>query len=255
MQCKKVTVVIPTLQKNKIILSNLIRSLDSDEFVDEIILIDNSLQGFKGNSKKLKVIMPDKNLYVNPSWNLGVKLAKNEIIALLNDDIIIPQGFCGEVGAQITLQTGIAGMCEKCIKELPEVFEIPLKEEIKLEPASYMDYYYGIAMFFHKENYYKIPDEIKIVYGDCWIFMQAKRNKKQNRRICGCTVYHYGSLTSGRVEFNPIAKNDAKIYKRLTVKWYHRLFSYEELWDYHKFRIFGITVRFKKKNALKVRHG
>ena len=119
MQCKKVTVVIPTLQKNKIILSNLIRSLDSDEFVDEIILIDNSLQGFKGNSKKLKVIMPDKNLYVNPSWNLGVKLAKNEIIALLNDDFIIPQGFCGEVGAQITLQKGIEGMCEKCIKEFP----------------------------------------------------------------------------------------------------------------------------------------
>lgn len=246
MQNKKNTAVIPTLQKNKMILSGLIKSLDADKAVDEIILIDNSLQGFEKNSEKLRVIIPETNLYVNPSWNLGVKLANNEIVALLNDDIIIPENFCGDVGAQITPETGIAGMGERCIKELPEAYKIPPKGNIKLEPAPYMDYYYGIAIFFYKDSYYEIPDEIKIVYGDCWMFMQNKRNKKENCRICGCTVYHYGSLSSGRAEFNPIAKKDAKIYKSLILKWYHRLFSYEETWDCHKIRIFGITFRINK---------
>ena len=77
--------------------------------------------------------------------------------------------------------------------------------------------------------------------------MQRERMKRQNYRICGCTIYHYGSLSSSQIEFNPIAKVDAKIYKKLTVKWYHRLFSYEEIWDCHKYRLLGMTLKIKKK--------
>lgn len=73
------TVVIPTLQKNKEVLTKLIDSLDRDTSVTEILLIDNSLAGFKHSSKKLKVITPEANLYVNPSWNLGVENAKMKL--------------------------------------------------------------------------------------------------------------------------------------------------------------------------------
>ena len=93
MSDRKVTVVIPTLQKNTIILNKLISTLEQDNAVDEILLIDNSCQGFLNTSKKLEVVKPECNLYVNPSWNLGVERAKNEIVALLNDDIIIPDNF------------------------------------------------------------------------------------------------------------------------------------------------------------------
>lgn len=250
MQNKKITVIIPTLQKNKEILVKLIQSLDTDDSVNEIILIDNSLQGFEPISKKLEVVTPKENLYVNPSWNLGVEKAKNEIIGLLNDDIIIPQNFCKDVADQMNSKMGIIGMNGNHIEELPEKFEIPPRENITLESASYMDYYYGITMFFYKDNYCKIPDGMNIVYGDSWIFTNCKKTKKQNQRICGCTIYHHGSLSSGMLEFNPIARKDSKIYKKLTVKWYHRLFSYENLWDYHKFRILGLTLRIKKENKL-----
>ena len=81
-----------------------------------------------------------------------------------------------------------------------------------------MDDYYGIAMFFFKEAYNRIPDEIKIVYGDSWIFTHCQRMKRQNYRICGCTIYHYGSLS-----------------------------SYEEIWDCHKYRLLGMTLKIKKK--------
>ena len=53
----------------------------------EIILIDNSLQGFEYNSDKLRIIIPNENLFVNPSWNLGVEKAKFDYVGILNDDI------------------------------------------------------------------------------------------------------------------------------------------------------------------------
>lgn len=246
---KKVSVVIPTLQKNKDLLHKLVENLEKDNSVDEIIVIDNSGQGLSYSSKKLNIISPKQNLFVNPSWNLGVEIAKNEIVALLNDDIIIPINFCHDVISQMRQEMGIVGMNGNKIEAITDINKQPSRENIHLEPASYMDYYYGIAMFFYKSSYNRIPNEIKIVYGDSWIFTSCKRQKKQNQRICGCTIYHYGSLSSGIKNFNPIAKNDSKVYKNLTVKWYHRLFSYEELWDYNKFRILGITLRFKKKEA------
>ena len=46
--------------------------------VDEIIVIDNSLQGIELDSKKLRVIIPNENIFVNPSWNLGVKEADKQ---------------------------------------------------------------------------------------------------------------------------------------------------------------------------------
>ena len=53
-----VTAVIPTLQKNKEILTKLIEALERDTAVTEILLIDNSLIGFKhsSNNSRRKLI-------------------------------------------------------------------------------------------------------------------------------------------------------------------------------------------------------
>ena len=153
MSDRKVTVVIPTLQKNTIILNKLISTLEQDNAVDEILLIDNSCQGFLNTSKKLEVVKPECNLYVNPSWNLGVERAKNEIVALLNDDIIIPDNFCSRVINRMSPEMGIVGMNGTKIESISDINQIPAAENIYLEPASYMDYYYGIAMFFYKTGF------------------------------------------------------------------------------------------------------
>ena len=89
----KISIIIPTLQKNITVLTMLLNQLISDKTVEEIIVIDNSKKRLNKKSNKLKVIIPDKNLYVNPAWNLGVKLAKNEYIGILNDDLIFPNNF------------------------------------------------------------------------------------------------------------------------------------------------------------------
>ena len=77
---RKLSVIIPTLQKNLDFLNQLINSLINDEAVGEIIVIDNSTKGFEYQNEKVRVIVPKQNLFVNPSWNLGTREAKYDIV-------------------------------------------------------------------------------------------------------------------------------------------------------------------------------
>ena len=43
---KKISVVIPTLQRDVETLNNLVSTLVNDAMVDEILIIDNSLQNY-----------------------------------------------------------------------------------------------------------------------------------------------------------------------------------------------------------------
>ncbi len=244
------SVVIPTLQKNVTVFFKLLDNLSNDKSVSEIIVIDNSLKGLDYNSPKLRVIIPKENLYVNPSWNLGVKEAKSEIIGLLNDDISIPENFCSDIIAKMDKTMGIIGMNSGDYIETKDIIgEPPQKTDLFLEKTKYMDLFFGVALFCYKETYPKIPDEIKIVYGDVWLYYQYKKQKKDNYRICGQKIYHLGSLSSSSINFNPICKKDAYLYKKLMVKWYNRLFSYEETWKGYKLRLCGLTFFIPKKNA------
>lgn len=230
-----ISVVIPTLQKDKKCLINLINTILLDDAAGEIILIDNSLKGFEGEDfckdNRVRIITPDKNIYVNPAWNLGVKEAKYDIVALLNDDIALPEGFLSFTKAQMTPDMGVIGFQSDRFVETRDNIEFnPPKENLHLKKTNYMDKYWGIAIFFYKEAYHPIPEDIKIVYGDCWIFYKALKAGRKNYKISGQTIYHLGSLSSGDKGFNPVCKNDAKIYKRLMVRWYNRLLSYEETW-------------------------
>ena len=248
-----ISVIIPTLQRQKHVLKNLIQTLISDCSVGEIIVIDNSCQGLDIEYEKLRVIVPKENLYVNPSWNLGVKEAKYDIVALFNDDLAIPKNFCSDVVMQMDESMGLIGInsqdCMLCIKN---IYNNPQNTNPIIEKADYRSAYFGSIMFFYKDNYVPIPENIKIVYGDDWL---ALNNKNNLYKISNQVVFHLGSLTSGDKKFNPICKNDAKIYKKLTVKWYQRLFSFEKIWDGLKVHILGITLKFIDKKRRMVRNG
>ena len=249
----KVSVVIPTLQKQKDVLINLIKTLISDLSVGEIILIDNSGLGLDITDEKLRIILPTTNLYVNPSWNLGVKEAKFDIIGLFNDDLAIPENFCRDVISQMKLNMGIIGFnSEENMICMDNILNNPNNTNPIIEKAQYRSAYFGSIMFFYKNNYKPIPENIKIVYGDDWL---ADNNKNNLYKISNQIIYHLGSLSSGEKVFNPICKKDAQIYKKLTVKWYQRLFSKQKIWDGVKIRILGITFKFIDKKRRMVRNG
>jgi len=241
------SIIIPTLQKNKEVLYNLIDTLDLDNSVGEIIVIDNSLKGIEYISEKVRVITPKENLFVNPSWNLGVKEAKYDIVALFNDDISISDDFCTNVVSKMTPDMGIVGFNSGDFMTVCDKFsQKPIKSDIALEPIKYMDKYFGVAMFFFKSAYTTIPNDIKIVYGDNWLIYNCKKKNKICYRINNQQILHIGSLSSSNPKLKPICKNDSKIYKKLTTNLKERLYSFEEHWDCYKLRIFGITFKVKK---------
>ena len=240
----KISVVIPTLQKNPLFLKDLLHSLEHDDAVSEIIVIDNSCRGLDFCSGKLKVIVPEANIFVNPAWNRGVREAREEIVALLNDDICIPDDFCSAVAKQMTPTMGILGMARDFVQNIspasPYYATLP-PSAVYLEPAPYIAYNYGVAMFFHKSAFVEIPDKILIWYGDHWIFEKARKLGRQNYFISGVQIQHCTSSTSKSFISSPLHKNDRKYYKKLMYNFFNRLFRFRRTAQGYEVVLFGIT--------------
>lgn len=249
----KLSVVIPTLQKNRNLLIHLLKTLEKDDIVDEIILIDNSLKGLDYTNSKLRVITPEKNLYVNPSWNLGVKEARNEIVALLNDDIIISSNFCSEIVNKMNSSMGCIGVnSSEYVKTTKLIQENTDTNPIELKQEKYMDLFWGIAIFFYKSSYIEIPNELKIVHGDTWLFEKNKQLGRKNYFINGQLIYHFGSLSHGDKSFNPVCVNDKKIFDKLFYPWYKKIFLIEGRMNGVRIILFGLKfiISYKKRKNL-----
>ena len=239
---KKISIVIPTLQKNIEMLNNLVRNLETDEAVSEILVIDNSCKGYTLECAKLRVIVPEENLFVNPSWNLGVKEAKEEVVALLNDDVTLPYSFCSRVIEKMTPDMGIVGFHRDFIDNIPQVMPIPDSTELTLEKATGRCGFFGITMFFYKTSYVEIPEDIKIFWGDDWLYYQNKKLKRENYFIVNQRIYHWGSLSSTDKVVNPYSKKDSKLYRKYTRKWWNYIFNIEPVYKGLRITIFGIEL-------------
>jgi hypothetical protein len=75
-----ISVIMPTMWKPEGVLER-IKLIEEQPSVGEIIVIDNSNDDDKANELlytefcKVTYMNNGENIYVNPSWNLGVKLA------------------------------------------------------------------------------------------------------------------------------------------------------------------------------------
>ena len=162
-----ISIVIPTMQKRLDILENLVKTLNADDSVGEIIIINNAVKPLEFSYDKMRVITPKTNIFVNPAWNLGVKEGVNQYIGLLNDDIIITDNFCSSLLKVLPEKFGVIGYTRESIIPVEQGEQRPDKTDIIIEKSDFIDFGFGIAMFFKKEDYPIIPDCLKIMYGDC----------------------------------------------------------------------------------------
>lgn len=215
------SIIIPTMQKDVEILDKLIFELDNSNLVDEILIIDNSTKGFLSNSKKVRVIVPKKNLFVNSAWNLGVREAKNEIVGIFNDDILLPLNFIEEVNSfiQKTPGFGIIGLDSNYIRnyEKKDFETYPNNSKLTFKPFDKTIYteYFGSAFFIKKENYYEIPKNIKVWCGDNYLLKKNLDNHKTNYEIIGAEIKHLKSMTVGNKKFEKICENDVYNYAKI----------------------------------------
>lgn len=179
--------------------------LSNHPLVGEIILIDNNPQTDTNITiPKVIHIKEDKNTYVNPAWNKGVSLAKYNKLLILNDDVETEWGVIDLVYDYITDDIGLIGAGVSCWQYNGGV--------PKIEETSFRTNCYGCLMFVHKNSYKHIPEQLKVHYGDDWLFT---KNGNKNYEIKNWKMGGDSEQTSGLPEFNEIKQNDAKVYNNL----------------------------------------
>jgi len=200
-----ISVVMPTMWKPETSLSTL-EQISLNSHVGEIIVIDNSLQDVDlTHISKIVHIKEPENIYVNPAWNKGVLLSKYDKIFLASDDVVSNWDIISLLYEHITEDKGIIGPHWTCWHEIKD-------EGVYLNPTNARPNCYGAAMFFHKKSYTEIPNELKIHYGDDWIFT---RSGKQNYEFFNWALRGDSEQTSGLPTFNEVKNQDRIIYNNL----------------------------------------
>lgn len=209
-----ITVIIPTLWKINRLYETL-SELENCESVDQIILIDNTGIEKIISNKKLTYVLEKENTYVNPAWNKGITLSRNDNICILNDDIWFDWTKLKEIEEIISPDIGLIGMS-------PKNYNLHVDENltfVKINPdwktsKGHRPMGYGCCLFIHKNNWIPIPDEMKVWAGDDYIFYY--RNNLSNYMVEGLKCSGHISYTCNSLEnIDEISKNDMFIMKDL----------------------------------------
>jgi glycosyltransferase involved in cell wall biosynthesis len=218
-----ISIIIPTLWlPGEKFVCRLLRRLDREKTVGEIILIDNNPSRAPKEIKKIRKLrhLPQSsNQYVNPSWNQGVKKARFKFIALCNDDIIPPSKlFSTALRILIDnpfLPIGVIGTRGNCYTGKKQAE----KQTASIHVASKREYGFGSMMFMRRLNYSPIPSWIRINAGDDWLFSDQIRKGNFNMTIGSISIKQKSqkhSISSKREEFHPIRLSDLENHNALT---------------------------------------
>lgn len=213
------TIIMPSLFKIPRIYQTLVE-LSNCEWVDEIILIDNTPNTKKLDLPKLNHICEGNNTYINPAWNKGAALASTDCLCFLNDDVWFDWSNLKAISEFVTKDVGMVGMSTENYKSevinryqvatnIDNNFGFKLIEPTYKSSKGERPLGFACCFFIHKDNWVDIPHEIKLWAGDDWQFYA---NPNKNYVIEGLKCE--GSIASTlddkslEVEFNPIKHND-----------------------------------------------
>jgi FkbM family methyltransferase len=152
------------------------RALDgyiAHNLVEEVILINNDVSKTPDWSQlrhpKVKIFNQRENIKVNPGWNLGVTLAKNDKLCIANDDIEFDIRLFDKIYGRVIPELGAHGIItgEAHFNQPPTTDgSISFK---RWYPGDII-HCFGQLMFVHKANWIPIRPELEIYFGDDTIF-------------------------------------------------------------------------------------
>jgi len=195
------SIIIPTLWRPATV-SQLLESLQVSEHVHEVIVIDNcqSTRPALPEFSKVRIIDKGTNLFVNPSWNLGVKLARSESICICNDDILFPENLLGYMRHQ---------RLQKVIGLHPSSYSKSRDEapEPRLEEGAHIIHNWGSMLFLRKSQYQPIPDNLKVWWGDAWLAQEMGP-----ARCVHTAIQTEHSVSAGASEFRSVKDADTELW-------------------------------------------
>ncbi len=205
----KISVVIPTMWKGEYI-EQVLNNLQNLNRVDEIIIIDNSPMDINVNISifsKVVHIKMESNIFVNPAWNLGTKLAKNEIISLMQDDVFFNTDFFETIEIEDDCLIGVS-----VTNYPPSNFsgEFRVEYNPQIVDCYKREWGYATLLMYKKSSYIEIPDDLKIWCGDDFLFEKFKKKMS----IDNLPIKTRMSTTSDLPFFNDVKDMDVKNYEK-----------------------------------------
>ncbi len=176
--------------------------------VREVVLVNNSARGVAFAHPKLRVLDQPENIFVNPAWNLGVSVATGRYVFVSNDDISIEPTFLGTVLSLARPGMGLIGPHPTCY--IDGTGQPPVGPP-RLVPTYARTWGFGSAMLFERERWVVIPEDLKIIYGDDYVF---NRQRHRNYHLYGVPIVTEMSTSSSRGEFSGQAAEDARLYEQ-----------------------------------------
>lgn len=200
-----ISFIIPTLWKSDCIYNTIDSFLNSSlKEGSEIIIIDNSNSSYTSPDEKyVKVIKMEQNIFVNPSWNLGTKLAKNNNICLLNDDINFNiHTFLFNFKKLVIDNCLDYGMIAINAENFNFDIDLNLDSDLfELEKFITKGSGFGMMMIIKKEDYEFIPEDFKIYFGDDILWLKIDHIlKKQTFYFKNLKIKGQMSVTSRSYE-------------------------------------------------------
>lgn len=189
------SVVIPTLQQSQH-LGELLQLLQRSDVVGEVVVVNNADRPLPHRTAKTTVLDPGRNLFVNPSWNLGVRHCRHRNLLICNDDVLFDAGVLDFADHALTAGSGAIGPDRSCFRE---ELEGAGPDQPELVPTDRRTWGWGTMMFMPRRHYVPVPEDLLIWAGDDWVFRHQRR---QNHLLRGVTIQTVMGSTSRQARFS-----------------------------------------------------
>ena len=159
------SVIIPTLQRSRE-LPELVELCAVHPTVREVIVVNNHPDPLDFGRENVRVLQQERNIYVNPAWNLGVREARAEYLAIINDDVLFDPVVL-DVAAEFVVKP------RRGILALEGTFlnrEHATRPRLRVAGSNLIGNSFGMFMCLRRENYVPIPEDLKVWGGDDWLF-------------------------------------------------------------------------------------
>lgn len=197
-----ISVIIPTIWKCNKFTIPLIESLVEIAIIDEIIIINNN-PGITpdgiSKSTKIKMLNQSENLYFNPSVNIGVSIAKNQICCVCNDDIRVDTNIFDYVSKNMAENTGAIFISPACIAgETGDKFPGTVSDNpMLIAYDKSINHGPGMLFFVNKPHYIPIPEEMIHWWGDVFVHKIMQHRNKDTFLVDGFSVKTFGIFGRG----------------------------------------------------------
>ena len=194
------TVIIPTLQRAPE-LWPLVAQCAAHPLVHEVLVINNSEVPLSWDSPNVRVLQQETNIFVNPAWNLGVREASGQFVAIINDDVLFDDDVFDE--AARVLRRGLFAMVvpdRSCFHG--DAWDKPISHRLA---TGRLNLVWGTFMAMRREDYRPIPSSLLIWGGDDYLYWsQRKPNAVLIRTPFRTTM----GTTSGSAEFQQLRERE-----------------------------------------------